>query len=484
MNDRIQTRGALIESGYRARSVRQEMRENLVEALRARKKLFPGIIGFEDTVEPAIVNALLAGHDLILLGLRGQAKSRILRSLTRFLDDSLPVIDGAPLHEDPSHPISAEGRRIVAEAGDDTPIRWLSREERYREKLATPDVNMADLVGDIDPIRAARRGESIVDDEAIAYGLIPRSNRGLFAINELPDLSPRIQVALLNVMEERDVQIRGFPLRLPLDLVLLFSANPEDYTKRGNLITPLRDRIAAQIHTHYPVDIPTGVAITRQEARAEREGTEIIVPEIARELVEAVAVAARASDWIDQSSGVSARLTISLLETVVSNAEARALRLGVAKASVRVGDFFAATPALVGKVELVFEGEREGAERVAEHLVGQAVKAIFDRDFPDFFADAEEESPYAPLVEYVRGGAEIVTDTTRKDEDLLDDLDSVPGLTELCERFLPEVGDGAALFARELVLEGLHQHSALAKDLAPGRAAFRDLVEDMWKGMS
>ena len=283
MAARPSTLRELESAGYRPRPIKEEIRSNLIEALESGRKLFPGIIGYDDTVVPGVVNALLAGHDLILLGLRGQAKTRILRGLTGFLDEAVPVIPGTPLRDDPMAPVSPEAQRLVAEHGDDLPIEWIGRDERYQEKLATPDVSMADLIGDIDPIKAASRGQSPLDEEAVAYGIIPRSNRGLFAINELPDLSSRIQVALLNVMEERDVQIRGFPIRFPLDLLLVFSANPEDYTKRGNLITPLRDRIAAQIHTHYPVHLADAMDITAQEAVTERDGPEVLIPQLARE---------------------------------------------------------------------------------------------------------------------------------------------------------------------------------------------------------
>lgn len=483
MTVRPQTLGELKSSGYVQRSIKQEIRSNLERGLRDRRELFPGIVGYEDTVQPAIVNALLAGHDLILLGLRGQAKTRILRSLASLLDPEIPAIAGAPLRDDPLHPISPEARRRVEEQGDATPIVWVPRSQRYQEKLATPDVSMADLIGDIDPIKAAGRGESLLDEEAIAYGIIPRSNRGIFAINELPDLPPRIQVALLNVMEERDVQIRGFTVRFPLDLLLVFSANPEDYTKRGNMITPLRDRIAAQIHTHYPRSIEDGIAITTQESWLERGGPAIDVPHVAKELVEEVAVAARASEWIDQASGVSARLTIALLESVVSNAERRAIHHGHERAAVRVGDFFRATPAIAGKVELVFEGEREGPEKVATHLVGAAVQKVFDRRFPDAFsAENEEPSPYRDLEAWFKEGGRLELDDLMDAKEAADRLLALPGMTKLLADFLPELQNEERVFGAELILEGLHQHSVLAKEVQASGTSFTDMVSAMWEG--
>ncbi|MHC4469725.1 MAG: AAA family ATPase [Planctomycetota bacterium] len=462
----------LKSSGYRPRSVKEEIRENVIKALERGDTLFPGIIGYESTVTPAIVNALLARHDIVLLGLRGQAKTRILRSLTEFLDPEIPVIEGAPLNDDPLAPISPEGRRLVEEHGDRLRISWQPRDRRYQEKLATPDVTMADLIGDLDPVKAASRGRSLIDEEAVAYGIVPRANRGVFSINELPDLAPRIQVALLNVMEERDVQIRGFPVRIPLDLLLVFSANPEDYTKRGNLITPLRDRIAAQIHTHYPKTIEDGRQITEQEAWMDR-GAEVLVPSLARDIVEEVANEARASDWVDQSSGVSARLTIALLETVASNAERRALVCGAKRAVVRLSDFYRAIPAITGKLELVFEGEREGPESVATHLIGKAAQSAFDRFLPDYFGDwGDEPSPYGPLAAWFKKGGKVEVDDAGSDEAAREALHAVPGLVELANRYLSDVDDEADVFAMELVLEGLHQHAVLAKEAAEGGTRF------------
>src|SRR5687768_7407782 len=328
-HEKPRTLGELRVSGWRPRTVKAEMRANLIARIQSGEPLFPGIVGYDKTVIPQLENAILSQHDFILLGLRGQAKTRILRQLKSFLDEWMPEIEGSEVHDDPFHPISAFARRTVAEKGDATPIAWVHRDERYKEKLATPDVSIADLIGDIDPIKAATRKLSFADEEVIHYGLIPRTNRGIFAINELPDLQPRIQVGLLNILEEKDVQVRGFPVRLPLDMLLVFSANPEDYTNRGNIITPLRDRIASQIMTHYPLTVDDGISITAQEAWTDREaGVTVEIPRLMREMIEEVAIQARKSEYVDQSSGVSARMTISLLENVVSNAERRGLRTG------------------------------------------------------------------------------------------------------------------------------------------------------------
>ena len=348
------TFGALKASGYRPRSVREELRANLIAAIRSGERLFPGIVGYERTVEPQIVNALLSRHDFILLGLRGQAKTRLLRSLSRFLDEWIPAVEGCPLNSDPCNPVTRHARQQLEALGDETPLVWLHREQRYQEKLATPDVTIADLIGDIDPIKAATLRLDYSDERVIHYGIIPRTNRGIFAINELPDLQPRIQVGLLNILEEKDFQIRGFPVRMPLDLLVVFSANPEDYTNRGNIITPLRDRISSQIITHYPLAREDGMAITAQESWIERGGeVEIAVPGFLRELVEEVAIQARHSEYVDQNSGVSARLPIALMENLISNAERRGLVTGEPRVVARVCDLQQAGSAVSGKVELV-----------------------------------------------------------------------------------------------------------------------------------
>src|SRR5712691_5113886 len=379
----IHTLGELRNSGYRVRSVKDEMRENLLAKIARKEKLFPGIHGYDRTVIPALQNAILSKHDVILLGLRGQAKTRILRSLTSLLDERIAVIEGCEINDSPFQPACKRCRRLAAEKGDDLPIAWMHRDERYREKLATPDVTVADLIGDIDPIKAANRRLTYADEEVIHFGIIPRTNRGIFAINELPDLAPRIQVALLNILEERDLQIRGFPVRIPMDVVLVFSANPEDYTSRGNIITPLKDRIDSQILTHYPQSVETAMRITTQEAWLERTNkAQIEIPDYMRSLVEQIAFVARESELVDQSSGVSARLTIAAMELLQSNLERRAAMTGDAYVFPRLADLAMLLPAITGKVEMVYEGEQQGAEVVARKLIGQAVAKLFESKFP------------------------------------------------------------------------------------------------------
>src|SRR5260221_1245226 len=379
---RPRTLGELQRTGYRTRTVKDEMRANLIARLRRREPLFPGIVGYERTVEPQIVNAILSRHDFILLGLRGQAKTRLLRSLAQFLDEWIPAIEGCPLNSDPLLPSSHQARALVETHGDDTPIVWIHRDGRYQEKLATRDVTIGDLIGDIGPIKAATLKLDYSDERVIHYGIIPRTNRGVFAINELPDLQPRIQVGLLNILEEKDFQIRGFPVRMPLDVVMVFSANPEDYTNRGNIITPLRDRINSQIITHYPLTREQGMAITHQEAWVDREdGVQVEIPAFMRELIEEVAIQARKSEYVDQNSGVSARLPIALIENLVSNAERRGLATGEGKVTTRICDLQNAVSAVRGKVELGLEGEQEGALNGARPLLGCGVKALFAQRF-------------------------------------------------------------------------------------------------------
>src|SRR5436190_21190523 len=379
----IHTLAELRASRHRIRSVKDEMRENLLATIARRETTFPGIHGYERTVIPAIHNAILPKHDIILLGLRGQAKTRILRSLTALLDERVPVIEGCEINDSPFEPSCKRCRRLAADKGDDLPVTWMRRDERYREKLATPDVTVADLVGDIDPIKAANQRLTYSDEEVIHYGIIPRTNRGIFAINELPDLAPRIQVALLNILEERDLQIRGFPIRIPMDVVLVFSANPEDYTSRGNIITPLKDRIDSQILTHYPQSVETAMRITTQEAWLDRTNkAEIDIPDYMRSLVEQIAFVARESELVDQSSGVSARLTIAAMELLRSNLERRAAMTGDAHVFPRMADLAMLLPAITGKVEMVYEGEQQGAEVVARKLIGLAVGKLFESKFP------------------------------------------------------------------------------------------------------
>ncbi|MGE5236187.1 MAG: magnesium chelatase [Acidobacteriota bacterium] len=474
--NRPTTLGALRRSGYRHRPVKQEVRENLVAALRGGVAIFPGIVGYERTVIPGVVNALLAHHDFILLGLRGQAKTRILRSLVTLLDEELPVLAGTPLNDDPFDPVSTTGQRIVAEAGDDAVVEWLPREARYNEKLATPDVTIADLIGDVDPIKAATRKLTYADPEVIHFGIVPRTNRGIFAINELPDLAPRIQVGLLNILEERDIQVRGFPLRIPLDILMVFSANPEDYTNRGSIITPLKDRISSQVLTHYPKDAETALTITGQEAWVERAGPKVVVPREVQLLLEEISIAARESELVDQSSGVSARVAIAAQELLVSNLERRALVTGDDPVYPRLADLHTLLPAITGKVEMVYEGEQQGAEMVARTLIGTAIKKFFAARFPSPGREGEEGlGPYAEILAWFAGGNTVMLSDELPHAAYEAELRQVPGLW-------PLVGDRGrtpqeVAFFAELVLDGLHQHLRLAREDVDSTVSYREMVK-------
>jgi magnesium chelatase subunit I len=479
------TLGELRASGYRPRTVKQELRANLIAFIRAGENPFPGIVGYERTVIPQMQNAILSGHDFILLGLRGQAKTRLLRALDGLLDEAVPAIEGSPLREDPFAPITSSARERIAREGDQLPIEWLTRADRYREKLATPDVTISDLIGDIDPIKAARDRKSLDDPDVIHYGIIPRTNRGIFAINELPDLQARIQVGLLNLLEEGDIQIRGFPVRLPLDICLVFSANPEDYTNRGNIITPLRDRISSQILTHYPRTLEQSMEITKQEAWAERGGLPVHVPDYLQELVEEVGFQARSSELVDQNSGVSARMTISLFESVLSNAERRALLTGAKQACVRVSDFFTSASAITGKVELVYEGEREGPRNVALGLVGRAVRAVFERIVPeDERPQAGSEgkpSDFQLILTWFGGQHTLELSDDLSDEELYERLYRISNLESLAKRYLAPEGSAQLATAMEFLVEALHQLGFLAKEDLSGERIYRDVFEEMAK---
>lgn len=451
---------AITAGRVRRRPVRTEMRENLLLRLKAGGSIFPGVIGYDESVVPQVVNAILARHHFILLGLRGQAKSRLLRALTTLLDEEIPVIAGSEINEDPLAPISAYGRQRVAEAGADLPIDWLSRERRYVEKLATPDVTIADMIGDIDPIKAARGGFSLGDELTMHYGLVPRANRGIFAINELPDLAGRIQVGLFNILQEGDVQIKGFPVRLPLDLLMVFSANPEDYTARGKIITPLKDRIGSEIRTHYPATRDEGVAITEQEAWTSRPsvaGASIEVPRYLREVVEEVAFQARKEPKVDKRSGVSQRLPITLLESVVSNAERRAVLNDESLAVPRVSDVYAALPAITGKLELEYEGELKGADNVAADIIRTAVGEVFQTHLGT--ANLRQVIEWFDM-----GGSLQLADTTSAGA-LLDQARSVQGLVDAADDLgLPEDAPAPLLAAAiDFVLEGLHAQKRIRR---------------------
>jgi magnesium chelatase subunit I len=428
MNPKATTLGALrrdVEGGHVARrSVKTEIRDNLIAKLRAGESLFPGIIGYDETVVPQVVNAVLSRHNFILLGLRGQAKTRILRALTSLLDDSIPVVPGCEIHDDPLAPICAACRARVRQEGDDLPVAWLGRDARYVEKLATPDVTIADMIGDLDPIKAARASLELSAELTMHYGLIPRANRGIFAINELPDLAGKIQVGLFNILQEGDVQIKGYPVRLPLDLMVVFSANPEDYTARGKIITPLNDRIGSEIRTHYPASRQHAMQITQQESWTTRDsaGIEVILPDYVREVVEEVAFQARQDQKIDKRSGVSQRLPISLLENVVSNAERRALASGEHVAVPRITDIYAAIPAITGKFELEYEGELKGADTVARDLIRGAVSTIFDGWFPDV--------DFRQVTEWFDIGGSLQIDDALSSAELIKRTSQVQGLQE------------------------------------------------------
>lgn len=477
---RPDTLGSLQASGWKSRSVKDEVRGNLRQRLAAGESLFPGVMGYERTVVPEVVNALLARHDFILLGLRGQAKTRILRSLVGLLDDELPVLAGSELNEDPLEPISTWGRRLVAEAGADAPIEWLPREARYHEKLATPDVSIADLLGDIDPIKAATRKLTFADPEVIHYGIVARTNRGIFAINEVPDLPPRIQVGLLNILEERDLQIRGFPVRIPLDVLMVFSANPEDYTNRGNIITPLKDRISSQILTHYPREMDVAMEITEREAWTERGEAAVVLSPAARRLIEEITFAARDSDLVDHSSGVSARLSISALEVLASNLERRALITGDDPVHPRVCDFQMLLPAITGKVEMVYEGEEKGVEVVARQIIGQGVLRLFESAFPEVGKEVgsggeDDTGPYAGIVRWFVDGNTVTLSDEQPFAAHRAELDRVPGLLDLVSSRAES--PAAAAFWAEVVLEGLHQKLKLAREDLDSVVTYREMLK-------
>ncbi|CAE7241748.1 unnamed protein product [Symbiodinium microadriaticum] len=470
--------------GYQSRSIKEELRSNLIQKLRKKENVFEGIWGYEDTVIPDIERAILAKHNINLLGLRGQAKTRIARMMTLLLDAYIPAIEGSDIMDDPINPISRYARDQTEEHGDHTPIRWVHRDERYTEKLATPDVSIADLIGDVDPIKAASLRLPYSDERVIHFGLIPRAHRSIFVINELPDLQARIQVALFNILQEGDIQIRGFKLRLPLDVQFVFTANPEDYTNRGSIVTPLKDRIDSQIITHYPKSIEIGKKITRQEAQLEKEQTQSIeVFELARDLIEQIAFEARDSEYVDAKSGVSARLTISAYENLISTAERRMLRNGEKNVFVRVSDFVGLIPAITGKVELVYEGEQEGPGIVAHNLIGKAIRS----QFINYFQDPEEirkrkevSNPYKPITDWFGDGNMIDILHEYDYKTYKKELESIPGLKELVNSKFKKESEEYRLFLMELALHGLAEYSMLSKHTLERGLQFKDLISSMF----
>jgi magnesium chelatase subunit I len=485
----IKTLGELKASGYKVLSVKDEIRKNLIDKIKKRETIFEGIVGYDKTVIPSIVNSLLAKHDIILLGLRGQAKTKIARMIPQLLDEFIPIIKGSEINDNPFSPVSKAAVDLISEKGDASEIEWITRDQRYSEKLATPDVNIADLIGDIDPIKAANHRLHYSHEGAIHFGIIPRTNRGIFVINELPDLQPRIQVGLLNIMQEKDIQIRGFNIRIPLDVLMVFTANPEDYTNRGNIITPLKDRIDSQIITHYPKVLEDGIKITESFSWTERDmKKKIIIPYYFREIIEMTAVQARMSEYVDQKSGVSARLTISSTENLISNAERRAILNNDDMIMPRMCDILSIIPGITGKVELVFEGEQEGSIKVAKALVSKSVREIFKKYFPDPLMkkkknDTEKESgdPYKVIVDWFQYGGKVNINDDMKFADYLSGLKKVEGLEKFVKKY-PQYFESEYELASlmEFVLDGLHQNSKIAKEESDSVVTYKDLVGSMF----
>lgn len=476
------TLGELKASGYQSKSIKTELRENLIKKLKNKETVFEGIWGYEETVIPDLERAILAGHDVNLLGLRGQAKTRLARLMVQLLDEYIPVIEGSELNDDPLQPLSRYAKDKIAELGDNTPVAWLHRDERYSEKLATPDVSIADLIGDVDPIKAASLKLPYSDERVIHFGLIPRSNRSIFVINELPDLQARIQVALFNILQEGDIQIRGFKIRMPLDLQFVFTANPEDYTNRGSIVTPLKDRIDSQIITHYPKTLEIGKRITQQEANLKAEQKTITVHELAKDLIEQIAFEARKSEFIDAKSGVSARLTISAYENLVAAAERRSIINNEKNTAIRVSDFIGVVPAITGKVELVYEGEQEGPGIVAQNLIGKAIRTQFVNYFPDpdKFRKQKEKSPYKKISDWFSEGNKIDLLHDMNQADFEKALKGIPGLIDLIKEYQKNQPDAVKLFLMEFALHGLAEYSLISKHNLTAGNQFKDLLSSMF----
>lgn len=474
----IKTLGELKKTGYQSKNIKDELRDNLVDKISKKENVFEGVWGFENTVIPELERAILSRHNINLLGLRGQAKTRLARLMVNLLDEWIPVVKGSEINDDPFNPISRYAKEIVDTKGDDTPIIWLHRSERFYEKLATPDVTVADLIGDIDPIKAANLKLSYADDRVIHFGMVPRANRCIFVINELPDLQARIQVALFNILQEGDIQIRGFKVRMPLNIQFVFTANPEDYTNRGSIVTPLKDRIGSQILTHYPETIQIARTITEQEANLdERQSGSVYVPSLAKDLLEQIGFEARDSEYVDYKSGVSARMSITAFENLLSTAERRALLSGDKTTGVRLSDFMGIIPALTGKIELVYEGEQEGAAYVAEHLIGKAIETLFPIYFPKIekLERPNEASPYQEVYDWFfnESNFELSDDTT--DEEYKKALDAVTPLSHLVKKYQPNTSKEDMYFMKEFILWGLSQYNKLNKDRFSSGYEFKDM---------
>lgn len=495
--EKIKTIGDLKRAGYKVQSVKEELRQNLIRKLQNKEELFEGIVGYDKTVKPALINSLLAKHDIILLGLRGQAKTKVARLLITLLDDYIPTVKGSEINDNPFKPVSKSAVDLVNELGDETPIEWISRDRRYGEKLATPDVTIADLLGDIDPIKAATQRLYYSHEGAIHFGIIPRTNRGIFVINELPDLQPRIQVGLLNIMQERDIQIRGFNIRIPLDIFMVFTANPEDYTNRGNIITPLKDRIDSQILTHYPRTIEDGMRITEQESWISRDsGRETFIPYYIKEVVETIAQEARQSEFVEQKSGVSARMPISVIENLISNSERRAIINGEKIIFPRITDLQSVLPGITGKIELVFEGEQEGSVKVSKALIGKSIRQVFKKYFPDPLqrktrrnetASAHTSAQqtlnadtYGDILKWFEGGNTVELSDDMSFKNYITELRKVRGLEQIVKKYVKPIENEYELATMmEFVLDGLHQNSKLAKDDADAAVSYKDMVGSM-----
>ena len=482
----IHTLGELKAAGYQTKSVKDELRDNLIVKIKKGEDAFPGVWGYEDSVIPELERAILSRHNINLLGLRGQAKTRLAHLMVNLLDEYIPVVEGSEINDDPMKPMSRYAMELIKEKGDDTAITWMHKDERFAEKLATPDVTVADLIGDVDPIKAANLKLSYADDRVIHFGMIPRANRCIFVINELPDLQARIQVSLFNILEEGDIQIRGFKLRLPLDIQFVFTANPEDYTNRGSIVTPLKDRIGSQILTHYPDDVETARKITEQEAKLDSRQTDAVyVPDLAKDLLEQIIFEARESEYVDAKSGVSARTSITAYENLLSTAERRSLLNGGNHTMVRLSDFLGIIPSITGKIELVYEGEQEGADGVAAILIDDAVKTLFPTYFPKInkLERKDEETVYDELLHwFFQGeGFELMDDFT--DEEYKRALDSIPALNQLLKEHQPDYDAKDAYFLKELLLWGLVSYKKLNKQRFTDGFEFKDLYSSFLKGI-